>query len=161
MQGWRGQLYGSTEYFVDTTDAFFSDMFLNTVTKYFVIGTGNDQQFLKLCETLGRPELATDKRFLTNAARVAARDELISLLGDAFSLKDRDEWWELFRGHGFPCGPVRNVKESFDCEQAKFRKMTLEVRKVVVMASKHSCLISTETYALLIQNRWSILSQGM
>lgn len=38
-----------------------------------------------------------------------------------------DEWWELFRGHGFPCGPVRNVKESFDCEQAKHRKMALEM----------------------------------
>ena len=57
--------------------------------EYFVIGTGNDQQFMKLCETLGRPELATDERFLTNACRVANRDELVSLLGDAFGTKKR------------------------------------------------------------------------
>ncbi|KAL7520512.1 hypothetical protein ACHAWX_005233 [Stephanocyclus meneghinianus] len=95
--------------------------------EYFVIGTGNDKQFLKLCETLGKPELATDKRFLTNACRVAARDELVALLEDAFAAKNRDEWWELFRGHGFPCGPVRNVKEAFECDQAKYRKMALEI----------------------------------
>lgn len=57
--------------------------------EYFVIGTGNDKQFLKLCETLGKPELATDKRFLTNACRVAARDELVALLEDAFAAKNR------------------------------------------------------------------------
>jgi crotonobetainyl-CoA:carnitine CoA-transferase CaiB-like acyl-CoA transferase len=95
--------------------------------EYFVIGTGNDQQFSKLCETLGTPELAADERFLTNASRVTHRDELIALLEDAFSMKDRDTWFDLFRGHGFPCGPVRNVQEAFDCEQAQYRKMTLEV----------------------------------
>lgn len=30
-------------------------------------------------------------------------------------------------GHGFPCGPVRNVKEAFECEQAKYRNMALEM----------------------------------
>ena len=57
--------------------------------EYFVIGTGNDKQFFKLCETLGKPELATDKRFLTNACRVAARDDLVALLEDAFAAKNR------------------------------------------------------------------------
>jgi crotonobetainyl-CoA:carnitine CoA-transferase CaiB-like acyl-CoA transferase len=57
--------------------------------EYFVIGCGNDKQFLKLCETLGVPELATDERFLTNACRVAARDELVALLDKAFSAKNR------------------------------------------------------------------------
>jgi crotonobetainyl-CoA:carnitine CoA-transferase CaiB-like acyl-CoA transferase len=33
----------------------------------------------------------------------------------------------MFRGHGFPCGPVRNVKESFECDQAQFRNMSLEM----------------------------------
>lgn len=54
-----------------------------------MIGTGNDQQFLKLCETLGRPELGFDKRFLTNASRVTHREELVALLDDAFCAKDR------------------------------------------------------------------------
>jgi len=75
---------------------------------------------------LDKPELAKDEHFLTNADRVYARDELIPLLNEAFSAKNRDEWWEALGGHGFPCGPVRNVKESFECEQARYRKMALE-----------------------------------
>lgn len=94
--------------------------------EYFVIGTGNDTQFQALCEMLNKPELAIDERFLTNAARVSARDKLIPLLNDAFSAKNRDEWWDELKGHGFPCGPVRNVKESFECDQAVHREMALE-----------------------------------
>ena len=59
--------------------------------EYFVIGTGNDKQFRALCDELNRPELSTDERFLTNATRVNARDELIPLLNEAFSAKSRDE----------------------------------------------------------------------
>ncbi|EED93058.1 hypothetical protein THAPSDRAFT_262312, partial [Thalassiosira pseudonana CCMP1335] len=99
--------------------------------EYFVIGTGNDTQFKALCNTLGQPQLASDERFLTNAGRVSARDELVALLNDAFAAKDRDEWWELFRGHGFPCGPVRDIKESFECEQARYRRCTLEMDHAV------------------------------
>mmetsp|Transcript_24448 Transcript_24448/g.50747 ORF Transcript_24448/g.50747 Transcript_24448/m.50747 type:complete len:459 (-) Transcript_24448:1948-3324(-) len=95
--------------------------------EYFVIGTGNDAQFRKLCEIIGKPELADDERFLTNGDRVNARDELIPILNGLFANKTRDEWWDLIGGHGFPCGPVRNVKEAFDCEQAQYRKMTLEM----------------------------------
>ena len=35
-----------------------------------VLAVGNDGQFAKLCEVLGRPELAQDERFATNASRV-------------------------------------------------------------------------------------------
>jgi len=38
---------------------------------------------------LERPELAADERFQTNACRVAARDELVALLDEAFSAKNR------------------------------------------------------------------------
>mmetsp|Transcript_1896 Transcript_1896/g.4097 ORF Transcript_1896/g.4097 Transcript_1896/m.4097 type:complete len:174 (-) Transcript_1896:2678-3199(-) len=75
---------------------------------------------------LNKPELAHVERFLTNEARVSARDELIPLLDEAFVSKSRDEWWEELGGHGFPCGPVRSVKESFECEQAVHRGMALE-----------------------------------
>lgn len=98
-------------------------MFSNWCGPNISLGTGNDTQFAALCEMLGKPELAKDKRFLTNAARVSARDELIPLLNHAFGAKSRDEWWKELGGHGFPCGPVRNVRESFECEQAISRGM--------------------------------------
>jgi itaconate CoA-transferase len=46
----------------------------------------NDREWHRLCEqVLGRPELAADPRFKTNAARVAARAELHGEIESAFS----------------------------------------------------------------------------
>lgn len=68
---------------------------------------------------LSKPELATDEHFLTNADRVTRRDEITPLLNQAFCINNRDEWWEMLGGHGFPCGPVRDVKESLSAIKLK------------------------------------------
>ena len=41
-----------------------------------MIAGGNDRLFAAICDVLGLPELVDDPRFLTNADRVAHRDEL-------------------------------------------------------------------------------------
>ncbi|WP_376745714.1 CoA transferase [Sinorhizobium psoraleae] len=41
-----------------------------------IVAVGNDRQFVKFCDVLSRPELATDARYLTNAGRVQHRDTL-------------------------------------------------------------------------------------
>lgn len=52
----------------------------------------NDGLFEQLCHALGRAELAADARFLTNAARVRNRDELLPLLEETFLTRTADEW---------------------------------------------------------------------
>jgi crotonobetainyl-CoA:carnitine CoA-transferase CaiB-like acyl-CoA transferase len=47
-----------------------------TKGRNIVIGAGNDKQFAKLVEKLGKPELARDPRFRTNKDRVANRPAL-------------------------------------------------------------------------------------
>src|SRR5204863_122770 len=42
----------------------------------FALGVGNDKMFTRLCAAIGRPELATDERFATNAARREHYDAL-------------------------------------------------------------------------------------
>jgi itaconate CoA-transferase len=45
-----------------------------------VLGTTNDREWRRLAELVGRPELAEEKRYLHNADRVGARDELDALI---------------------------------------------------------------------------------
>ncbi len=45
-----------------------------------ILAVGNDAQFARLVDVLGCPELATEPRFATNAARVAHRAELKAAL---------------------------------------------------------------------------------
>lgn len=43
---------------------------------HLIVAVGNDRQFVKFCTLLGRSDLATDERYLTNVLRVQNRDTL-------------------------------------------------------------------------------------
>ena len=53
-----------------------------------MIGVGNDGQFRKLCQMLGKPEMANDPRFKTNKDRLAHKAEMEAELRAL--TKDRD-----------------------------------------------------------------------
>ena len=79
----------------------------------FILAAGNDRMFERTCEVLGRPELASDERFSTNAARVRHRDELIPLLAEIFGTRPASEWLSELEGAGVPCSPVLRMDEVF------------------------------------------------
>ncbi|MBI2679869.1 MAG: CoA transferase [Candidatus Solibacter usitatus] len=93
---------------------------------FIVIAVGNEGQFRKLCEVLGKPALAGDDRFATNAARVAHREELIAILEAALRERASDEWMELLRRVNVPCAPVRALDKVFADPQVAARGMVLE-----------------------------------
>ncbi|HEY3491933.1 MAG TPA: CoA transferase, partial [Solirubrobacterales bacterium] len=70
-------------------------------------------QFGALCEALGEPELATDKRFAANPARVENRDELKPLLEAALAARPAGEWVELLTARRVPAGVVNDVGAAF------------------------------------------------
>ncbi len=47
---------------------------------HVIVAVGNDGQYVKFCEVGGRPDLASDARFATNAGRVRNREVLVPLL---------------------------------------------------------------------------------
>src|ERR1019366_1582257 len=59
-----------------------------TRTCEIFIAIGNDAQFRRLCEAVGRPEIGTDARFLTNAERLKHRAALIEQLAATFAEQD-------------------------------------------------------------------------
>jgi len=79
-----------------------------------VLAVGTDRQFVRLCETLGVPELAADPRFADNAARVGARAELRAALERALATRGAREWAELLNDEGVPAGTVNDVGEAFE-----------------------------------------------
>jgi len=83
-----------------------------------VVGVGTDKQFQQLCSALQLQHLAKENKFCNNKNRVENRVELLRILKDKFKERRRDDWANVFEGYDFPFGPVRTVKEAFDCEQA-------------------------------------------
>jgi crotonobetainyl-CoA:carnitine CoA-transferase CaiB-like acyl-CoA transferase len=79
----------------------------------FAVAVGNDAIFGRLCEVVGRAELANDERFATNAARLAHRDELAAELEAAFAGAPAADWVVALAGAGVPAGPINDVAQAF------------------------------------------------
>ena len=92
-----------------------------------VLAVGADGQFAKLCEVMGKPELARDERFAKNAARVRNLDALLALVGGTLKQKPRQHWVDALDAAGVPCGPINSIPEVFEDPQVKHRGMRIEV----------------------------------
>ena len=82
---------------------------LQTGDGELIIVAGNDGQFRKLAEAIGRPELADDPRFDTVGKRNDNREELRPLLLEALSSKSAQDWFGILTDAGLPCGPINTV----------------------------------------------------
>jgi crotonobetainyl-CoA:carnitine CoA-transferase CaiB-like acyl-CoA transferase len=81
------------------------------------VAVGNDRLFARLCEAVGAPELASDERYATNAARVANADSLAEHLEAAFCEEPAEEWVARLREAGVPVGPINDVAEAWALAQ--------------------------------------------
>jgi crotonobetainyl-CoA:carnitine CoA-transferase CaiB-like acyl-CoA transferase len=79
----------------------------------FAVAVGNDRLFARLCEAVGRSELAADARFATNEARVAHVDELAPVLAAAFATEDAATWVGRLRAASVPAGLINGVDEAW------------------------------------------------
>jgi crotonobetainyl-CoA:carnitine CoA-transferase CaiB-like acyl-CoA transferase len=78
---------------------------------WVVVAAANDGLYVRLCHAVGRPELATDERFATNAARVRNRTQLVPALDEVFATRSADEWVAALDANGIPAGKIRGVLE--------------------------------------------------
>jgi crotonobetainyl-CoA:carnitine CoA-transferase CaiB-like acyl-CoA transferase len=90
---------------------------------HLVLAVGNDGQFVKLCEALGRPDWATDPRFAKNPDRVRNNPELTPLLTARFAELGRATLSAKLDAAGVPCAPINDIPQVFDDPQVKHREM--------------------------------------
>ncbi|MGG5811041.1 CaiB/BaiF CoA transferase family protein [Falsiroseomonas sp. CW058] len=76
-----------------------------------VLAVGNDGQFAKLCEAIGRPDWAADPRFARNADRVRNEAALAPLLAARLRDFTRAELSARLDAAGVPCGPINAVPD--------------------------------------------------
>jgi crotonobetainyl-CoA:carnitine CoA-transferase CaiB-like acyl-CoA transferase len=84
-----------------------------TADGYIVIAVGNDAQFARLCEAMGRGDWASDGRFATNSARVSNRAALIELLAAVSPHHTTAQWIAILETAGVPCGPINSLDAVF------------------------------------------------
>lgn len=98
-----------------------------TATCEIFLCIGNDGQFARLAAELGRPELARDRRFTDNAARVANRPALMAALAEIFAGEDGYALAERLIHAGLPVGPVLAIDEAAQAPHTGVRQMVATV----------------------------------
>jgi crotonobetainyl-CoA:carnitine CoA-transferase CaiB-like acyl-CoA transferase len=91
-----------------------------------VVGAGNDGQFRKLTQMLGKPELAQDPRFKTNKDRVANRPALEAELRALTKDRDGESFANELMENGVPSGAVMEVPDVMEHPHTKHRGMVWE-----------------------------------
>jgi crotonobetainyl-CoA:carnitine CoA-transferase CaiB-like acyl-CoA transferase len=86
-----------------------------------IIATGNDGQYRKLVEILGRPEYGDDPRFVSSALRVLNRDVLIPLIEAETRRWKSAELCARLDAASVPCGPINSLEQVFQDPQVVSR----------------------------------------
>ncbi|HVR52676.1 MAG TPA: CoA transferase [Pseudorhodoferax sp.] len=98
-----------------------------TRTESLFLAVGNNGQFKRLCEAVGRPELPADPRFVTNATRAMHRFELRKELEAAFQAFGARELFEKLIAIDVPCGVIHNVVEALAHPHTAHREMIADI----------------------------------
>ncbi|MFB1022248.1 MAG: CaiB/BaiF CoA-transferase family protein [Vicingaceae bacterium] len=99
----------------------YGELFTCADKKQIVLAIGSNDQFSKLCEVLKSSELSSDKRYLSNQARVLNRIILAESLAAVISKFKREELIQLLISQQVPAGAVRNMEEVFETPQSQNR----------------------------------------
>lgn len=94
---------------------------------HVVVAVGNDAQFARLAEAMGRRDLAADPRFSTNAARVAHREALVAAMAPLLAARDTEAWVRALDAADVPAGPINDLAQVFEDPQVRHRGLRVEV----------------------------------
>lgn len=91
-----------------------------------VVSAYVQSHWVRLCETIGCPELATDARFLTNELRVANRPAMKVAVGERLSQLGTRECVDLLSRNNIVVGVVRSYSDALAGEDFRASSMVVD-----------------------------------
>lgn len=103
-----------------------SNIYRSADGSWVVIAANQDTVFRRLCDAMGRPELAGDPRFVDHVARGRNQDEIDAIIGDWAAARQPADIIDTLSAAGVIAGPINTVAEVFDDPQFRARGMLVE-----------------------------------
>jgi len=103
-----------------------SNIFKSRDDTWVVIAANQDAVFRRLCDAMGRPELADDPRYATHLARGENQEEVDGLVAEWAAQHDAHEIDRILNEAGVVCGPIYSIAEIFEDPQFRAREMLVE-----------------------------------
>ena len=94
---------------------------------YINIGAANQSNWERLLNVLGLENLNKDPDFSDSKSRQVNRKKLEKILEKIFITKSSKEWIKMLIESSIPSGPIYNMKEVWEDEQVKYRKMDVKL----------------------------------
>ena len=94
---------------------------------FFMLAANNDDQFRRLCDVVGLPDLPDDDRFRDNAARVVNRELLAGMLNEKIGENTRDHWMSVLQDAGITVTSINTLEDALADPQAEARKSVWNV----------------------------------
>ncbi|MCY1254148.1 Acetyl-CoA:oxalate CoA-transferase [compost metagenome] len=91
------------------------------------IGGANQANWERIADVLGHPEWKDDPRFDTPDLRLANRKILAALIEEVLAGDKLTVWLERFDAASIPAGPVNDVGQALEHEQARAVRMVVDV----------------------------------
>ena len=98
-----------------------------TADGHVIVAVGNDSQFERFAGWLGKPDLAEDRRFATNPARLENRDALTQAVQEILLTRSSGAVIAGLEAIRVPVGPVNRLDTVFASDQVKARGMRIDV----------------------------------
>lgn len=84
-----------------------------------IVAVGNDGQFDRFAQIIGRSALADE--YPTNPHRVRNRNSLVPLIAERLELRESREWLAEMAEAGIPCAPINDLEAVFAHPQVRAR----------------------------------------
>ncbi len=94
---------------------------------FWLLGVESQRHFPRLCEAIGRPELAEDERFASARDRRHNSADLVALLDEVFAGRTRSEWTDVFDEHDVWWAPVNSIADVVEDPQSVAAGALVEV----------------------------------
>ncbi len=92
-----------------------------------IIAAGNDGLYLKLCDALGRSDLAEHADYRSNDLRCRNQPRLKAEIESVLRGKTTAEWVTILEKIGVPAGPINTVAQALEHPQVAARNMLVTV----------------------------------
>ena len=93
----------------------------------FMAAANNNDQFQRLCQTIGLDELLEDDRFESNSKRVVNRSVLEKKLNNVFKTNSIDYWTEKLQSAGITINPINDIGTVLKDHQTTARNNIWEI----------------------------------
>jgi crotonobetainyl-CoA:carnitine CoA-transferase CaiB-like acyl-CoA transferase len=92
---------------------------LRAADGFVLVAPANDELWRRFCAALDLEPLLADARFATNRLRVEHRSTLLEVIQERTSHLTRSEMLDRLEAARVPCGPIRDIAETYASEQAE------------------------------------------